>query len=61
MFYMRFDSQMNALREGQIDKENKWQNGFGDLLLEENLITEDQIKRALEDQQKSGEPLWRIL
>jgi type IV pilus assembly protein PilB len=34
---------------------------LGDLLLEENLITEDQIKRALEDQQKSGEPLGRIL
>jgi type IV pilus assembly protein PilB len=34
---------------------------LGDLLLEENLITEDQIKRAIDEQQKSGEPLGRIL
>jgi type IV pilus assembly protein PilB len=34
---------------------------LGDLLLEESLVTEAQIKKAIEEQQKSGEPLGRIL
>jgi type IV pilus assembly protein PilB len=34
---------------------------LGDLLLEENLVTQDQIMKAIEEQQKSGEPLGRIL
>ncbi len=34
---------------------------LGDLLLEENLVTQEQIQKAIEDQQKSGEPLGRIL
>ena len=34
---------------------------LGDLLLEESLVTEAQIQKAIEEQQKSGEPLGRIL
>jgi len=34
---------------------------LGELLLEENLVTADQIQKALEEQQKTGEPLGRIL
>ena len=34
---------------------------LGDLLIEENLITEEQLNEAIENQQKSGEPLGRIL
>jgi type IV pilus assembly protein PilB len=34
---------------------------LGDLLLEEKLVTEEQIQKAIEDQQKTGEPLGRIL
>lgn len=34
---------------------------LGELLLEENLVTEGQIQKALEEQQKTGEPLGRIL
>jgi len=34
---------------------------LGDLLREENLITEEQLNEAIENQQKSGEPLGRIL
>lgn len=34
---------------------------LGDLLLEEGLVTQDQIMLAIQDQQKSGEPLGRIL
>ncbi|MBP7792057.1 MAG: Flp pilus assembly complex ATPase component TadA [Candidatus Goldbacteria bacterium] len=34
---------------------------LGELLLDENLVTEEQIKKALEEQQKTGEPLGRIL
>jgi type IV pilus assembly protein PilB len=34
---------------------------LGDLLLEENLVTQDQIMKAIEEQQKTGEPLGRIL
>jgi type IV pilus assembly protein PilB len=34
---------------------------LGDLLLEENLVTNEQIMKAIEEQQKSGEPLGRIL
>jgi len=34
---------------------------LGDLLLEESLVTEGQLQKALEEQNKSGEPLGRIL
>ncbi len=34
---------------------------LGDLLREENLITEVQLAKAIEEQQKTGEPLGRIL
>lgn len=34
---------------------------LGDLLREENLITEQQLNEAIENQQKTGEPLGRIL
>ena len=34
---------------------------IGDLLLEESIITQEQLSKAIEDQQKSGEPLGRIL
>jgi len=34
---------------------------LGELLLEENLITEEQLERAIEEQQKTGEPLGEIL
>ncbi len=34
---------------------------LGDLLREENLITEEQLAKAIEEQQKTGEPLGRIL
>jgi type IV pilus assembly protein PilB len=34
---------------------------LGDLLLEESLVTEAQIQKAIDDQQKTGEPLGRIL
>ncbi len=34
---------------------------LGDLLREENLITEEQLKQAIDEQQKTGEPLGRIL
>src|SRR6056297_1027848 len=34
---------------------------LGDLLLEENLVTKEQVEKAIEEQQKSGEPLGRIL
>lgn len=34
---------------------------LGELLLEENLVTPEQIQKAIEEQQKTGEPLGRIL
>lgn len=34
---------------------------LGDLLREENLITEEQLLHAIEEQEKTGEPLGRIL
>jgi len=34
---------------------------LGDLLLEENLVTEEQLKHAITEQQKTGEPLGRIM
>jgi type IV pilus assembly protein PilB len=34
---------------------------LGDLLIEEGLITEDQLKTAIEDQGKTGDPLGRTL
>ncbi len=41
--------------------QSKMAKRLGDLLLEESLVTEQQIQRAIEEQQKSGEPLGRIL
>jgi type IV pilus assembly protein PilB len=34
---------------------------LGELLLEENLVTAEHIQKAIEEQQKTGEPLGRIL
>ncbi|MCE5299374.1 MAG: hypothetical protein LLG37_00670, partial [Spirochaetia bacterium] len=34
---------------------------LGDLLIEENLVTQEQIMRAVQEQQKTGDPLGRIL
>ncbi len=34
---------------------------LGDLLIEENLVTEEQLKTAITEQQKTGEPLGRIM
>ena len=34
---------------------------LGELLLEENLVTEEHIKQAIDEQKKTGEPIGRIL
>ena len=34
---------------------------LGDLLIEEGIIQDDQLGKAIEEQQKTGEPLGRIL